>query len=56
MAEASDSTQGLLDRAGHGDVVVRHTLLERYRRYLPNLVAVRLDRRVARRVDASDIV
>ena len=56
MAEASDITQGLLDRAGHGDVVARHRLLERYRRYLRNLVAVRLDRRVARRVDASDIV
>ena len=56
MAEANDITQGLLDRAGHGDVVARHTLLERYRRYLRNLVAVRLDRRVARRVDASDIV
>ena len=56
MAEANDITQGLLDRAGHGDVVARHTLLERYRRYLRNLVAVRVDRRVARRVDASDIV
>jgi RNA polymerase sigma-70 factor, ECF subfamily len=56
MAEANDITQGLLDRAGHGDVVARHTLLERYRRYLRNLIAVRLDRRVARRVDASDIV
>jgi RNA polymerase sigma-70 factor, ECF subfamily len=56
MAEASDITQGLLDRAGHGDVVARHELLERYRHYLRSLVAVRLDRRVARRVDASDIV
>ena len=56
MAEASDITQGLLDQAGHGDVVARHKLLERYRRYLRNLVVVRLDRRVARRVDASDIV
>jgi DNA-directed RNA polymerase specialized sigma24 family protein len=52
MAEASDSTQGLLDRAGHGNVVARHTLLERYRRYLRNLVAVRLDHRI----EASDIV
>jgi RNA polymerase sigma-70 factor, ECF subfamily len=56
MAEASDITQGLLDRAGHGDVVARHELLERFRQYLRSLVAVRLDRRVARRVDASDIV
>src|SRR5262249_11080134 len=56
MVEASEITQGLLDRAGRGDVVARHELLERYRRYLRSLVAVRLDRRVARRVDASDIV
>ena len=56
MAEAGEITQGLLDRAGHGDVVARHELLERYRRYLRSLVAGRLDRRVARRVDASDIV
>jgi RNA polymerase sigma-70 factor, ECF subfamily len=56
MAETSDITQGLLDRAGHGDVDARHELLERYRHYLRSLVAVRLDRRVARRVDASDIV
>jgi RNA polymerase sigma-70 factor (ECF subfamily) len=56
MSYTNDSTQGLLHRAGHGDVVARHTLLERHRRYLRNLAAVRLDRRVARRVDASDIV
>jgi RNA polymerase sigma-70 factor, ECF subfamily len=56
MAEASDVTGGLLDRAGHGDVAARHELLGRYRQYLRRLVAVRLDRRVARRVDASDIV
>jgi RNA polymerase sigma-70 factor, ECF subfamily len=56
MKEASHITQGLLDRAGHGDVVARHELLERFRQYLRSLIAVRLDRRVARRVDASDIV
>jgi hypothetical protein len=56
MMEASDITQGLLDRAGHGDVVARHELLKRFRQYLRSLVAVRLDRRVARRFDASDIV
>ena len=56
MKEASHITQGLLDRAGHGDIVARHELLERFRQYLRSLIAVRLDRRVARRVDASDIV
>jgi RNA polymerase sigma-70 factor, ECF subfamily len=56
MPEAGDVTGGLLNRASRGDVAARHELLERYRRYLRRLVAVRLDRRVARRVDASDIV
>jgi RNA polymerase sigma-70 factor, ECF subfamily len=56
MAEAGDITGGLLDKAGEGDLSARHELLERYRRYLRGLIAVRLDRRVARRVDASDIV
>ena len=56
MAEPVDVTGGLLDRAGDGDLSARHELLERYRRYLRSLIAVRLDRRVARRVDASDIV
>ena len=56
MKEASHITQGFLDRAGHGDVVARHELLKRYRQYLRSLVAVRLDRRVARRFDATDIV
>jgi RNA polymerase sigma-70 factor, ECF subfamily len=56
MTETSEITQELLDRAGHGDVVARHELLERFRQYLRSLVAFQLDRRVARRVDASDIV
>jgi RNA polymerase sigma-70 factor (ECF subfamily) len=46
----------LIDRAGHGDESARHQLLERYRGYLKRMVAVRLDRRLAARVDPSDIV
>ncbi len=56
MVEAGDVTQGLLDRAEQGDASARRELLERYRQNLRRLVAARLDRRVARRVDASDIV
>ena len=46
----------MIDRAGRGDEDARHKLLERYRDYLRRMVAVRLDRRVAARVDASDVV
>jgi RNA polymerase sigma-70 factor (ECF subfamily) len=46
----------LLSRAGHGDAQARHELLDRHRSRLWRMVAIRLDRRVAARVDASDIV
>src|SRR5262245_21038590 len=49
-------TQDLIDRAGRGDEAARHRLLEHYRDYLRRMVAVRLDRRLAPRIDASDIV
>ena len=39
-----------------GDEAARQQLLERYRDYLRRMVAVRLDRRLAARVDASDVV
>ena len=46
----------MLDRAGHGDARARQLLLERHRARLRRMVAVRLDRRVAARVDPSDLV
>jgi len=49
-------TQSLLDQARQGDDDARLSLLERYRDYLRRMVAVRLDRRLAPRVDASDVV
>ncbi|MCC6491424.1 MAG: sigma-70 family RNA polymerase sigma factor [Pirellulales bacterium] len=52
----SGETQRLLDRAAAGDTACQAALLERYRRRLRAMVAMRLDRRVAARVDASDIV
>jgi len=43
-------------RAGGGDEPARQELLDRYRDFLRRMVEVRLDRRLAARVDASDVV
>jgi RNA polymerase sigma-70 factor, ECF subfamily len=53
---ASEATQRLLDQAGEGNGSARHELLERYRSQIRRLVVSWLDPRIARRVDASDIV
>src|SRR4029077_18395091 len=49
-------TEQLLDAAAHGDDLARGQLLERHRPRLRRMVAVRLDRRLAARVDPSDVV
>lgn len=46
----------LLARAGHGDGAARSRLLDRHRGRLRRMVAVRLDPRLAARVDPSDVV
>jgi RNA polymerase sigma-70 factor (ECF subfamily) len=46
----------LLKRAADGDDRARAALLERFRRPLKRMVAIRLDRRLCARLDASDIV
>jgi RNA polymerase sigma-70 factor (ECF subfamily) len=51
-----ERTPELLERAAHGDDSARHELLELYRDYLRRMVAARLDRRLAPRVDPSDVV
>jgi RNA polymerase sigma-70 factor, ECF subfamily len=56
MAEMFADTQDLIERAGRGDAAARYRLLEQFREYLQRMVAVRLDRRLAPRIDASDIV
>src|SRR5271155_3413544 len=56
MADMLLDTTDLIDRAARGDVAARHRLLEQYRDYLRRMVAVRLDRRLAPRIDASDVV
>jgi RNA polymerase sigma-70 factor, ECF subfamily len=59
-ADAATTTdaevEALLVRAGRGDTAARDELLARHRSRLWRMIAVRLDRRMAARVDASDIV
>jgi RNA polymerase sigma-70 factor (ECF subfamily) len=49
-------TDQLLDRANHGDGTARQQLLTRHRQRLRKMIALRLDRRLAARVDPSDVV
>ncbi|HVS39826.1 MAG TPA: sigma-70 family RNA polymerase sigma factor [Gemmataceae bacterium] len=50
------NTDELLDRAAAGDSDARQRLLQRHRDRLVRMVAVRLDRRLAGRLDPSDVV
>ena len=50
------ATDDLLRRAADGDPVAREELLARFRPRLSRMVNVRMDRRLAPRVDSSDIV
>jgi RNA polymerase sigma-70 factor (ECF subfamily) len=49
-------TQELVERASRGDDRARQSLLIRYHERLVRMVAVRLDRRLAPRVDPADVV
>jgi RNA polymerase sigma-70 factor (ECF subfamily) len=49
-------TNELLEKASHGDAAARERLLVRYRNRLRRMVALRMDRRLAARIDASDVV
>jgi RNA polymerase sigma-70 factor (ECF subfamily) len=49
-------TDELVERAARGEDAARHQLLARHRDRLKRMVAVHLDRRLAARVDPSDIV
>ncbi len=51
-----DKTERVLRRAMNGDGEARAELLDLHRERLKKMVAIRLDRRLAARVDASDIV
>jgi RNA polymerase sigma-70 factor, ECF subfamily len=56
MTETTRPTPDLIALAGQGDGDARRELLERYRDYLRRMVASRLDRRLASRLDPSDVV
>jgi RNA polymerase sigma-70 factor (ECF subfamily) len=56
MTHADIETDDLLERARRGDLAARQRLLALHRGRLRHMVAVRLDRRVAARVDPSDVV
>jgi RNA polymerase sigma-70 factor (ECF subfamily) len=53
---SSVDTRQLLDAAERGDPAALNELLDRHRAHLRRLVQLRLDRALARRVDASDVV
>jgi RNA polymerase sigma-70 factor (ECF subfamily) len=56
MTAPQPDTDLLLWRAGEGDPAARDELLRRHRPRLRQLVALRLDRRLAARLDPSDVV
>ena len=56
MTAHPPDTEELLRRAGAGDRSARQNLLGRHRDRLRRMVAVRLDPRLAARVDPSDVV
>src|SRR5262245_45098377 len=49
-------TEKLIQRASQGDKAASHDLLIRHQDRLLKMVAVHLDRRVARRIDPADVV
>lgn len=53
---SAPDTEELLQAVGRGDAHARERLLERHRAKLRRMVAIRLDRRLAARVDPSDVV
>jgi RNA polymerase sigma-70 factor (ECF subfamily) len=56
MGPADTDTDELLRRAGAGDRLARGALLQRHRDRLRRLIALRLDPRLAARIDPSDVV
>ena len=56
MTRAQPDTEELLRRTGHGDRDARGAVLGRHRQRLRRMVTLRMDPRLAARVDASDVV
>jgi RNA polymerase sigma-70 factor (ECF subfamily) len=55
MSSASD-TAALLAQAAQGDRLAKDRLLERHRDRLRRMIAVRIDHRLSKRIDPSDVV
>jgi RNA polymerase sigma-70 factor (ECF subfamily) len=53
---AEPDTEDLLDLVAQGDRQARNRLLDRHRKRLRELIALRMDRRLLPRVDPSDVV
>jgi RNA polymerase sigma-70 factor, ECF subfamily len=49
-------TEQLLEQVGRGDLAAREQLLVRYQKRLRQMIALRMDRRLAARLDPSDVV
>jgi RNA polymerase sigma-70 factor (ECF subfamily) len=56
MLSSSPDTDELLDLVQKGESGARHQLLQRHQSRLRKMVSVHLDRRIAARVDPSDVV
>jgi RNA polymerase sigma-70 factor (ECF subfamily) len=56
VAEPDAKLEDLLTRAGRGEEAARQELLVRHQERLRQMIAVRLDRRLAARLDPSDVL
>lgn len=56
MHAESPETELLIERARRGDEGARHALLTRHRSRLRQMISVRMDSRLAARVDPSDVI
>ncbi len=56
MTSNSDVTNHLLEQAARGDPRALGTLLTRHGDRLRRMVALRMDRRLQGRIDASDVI
>ena len=56
MTSAASDTEQLLRRVAQGDATAERLLFDRHRSRLRRMVAVRMDRRLAARLDPSDVV
>src|SRR5690349_1873499 len=55
-ASPDPDTEHLLEQAERGDLAAREQLLIRYQKRLRQMIALRMDRRLAARLDPSDVV